>query len=133
MIDKLLKKARQSLKTARVNLEAGDTDASVNRSYYAAFYAAWAMFEAAGMDKPKKHSGMISEFGRRFVKEGPLAPSLGATLARLENLRNFADYTLEETPAEKAKAALVSAEKFVDAIQTYVTPSPPSSARREGR
>jgi uncharacterized protein (UPF0332 family) len=133
VIDKLLKKARQSLKTARLDLEAGDNDASVNRSYYAAFYAAWAMFEAAGVDKPKKHSGMISEFGRRFVKEGPLDPSLGATLARLENLRNFADYTLEETPAEKAKAALVSAEKFMDAIQTYVTPSPPSSARREGR
>jgi uncharacterized protein (UPF0332 family) len=92
VIDKLLKKARQSLKTARLDLEAGDTDASVNRSYYAAFYAAWAMFEAAGVDKPKKHSGMISEFGRRFVKEGPLDPSLGATLARLENLRNFADY-----------------------------------------
>ena len=70
MIDKLLKKARQSLTTARLDLEAGDTDASVNRSYYAAFYAAWAMFEAAGVDKPKKHSGMISEFGRRFVKEG---------------------------------------------------------------
>jgi uncharacterized protein len=133
VIDKLLKKARQSLKTARLDLETGDTDASVNRSYYAAFYAAWAMFEAAGMDKPKRHSGMISEFGRRFVKEGPLDPSLGATLARLENLRNFADYTLEETPSDKAKAALVSAEKFVDAIQTYVTPSPPSSARREGR
>jgi len=60
VIDKLLKKARQSLTTARLDLEAGDTDASVNRSYYAAFYAAWMMFEAAGVDKPKKHSGMIS-------------------------------------------------------------------------
>ncbi len=46
------------------------------------------------VDKPKKHSGMISESGRRFVKEGPLDPSLGATLALLENLRDFADYTL---------------------------------------
>jgi len=62
------------------------------------------------------------------VKEGPLDASLGATLARLENLRNFADYTLEETPAEKAQVALVSAEKFVDAIQTYISPSPPSPA-----
>ncbi len=122
MIDKLLKKARRSLKTARLDLEAGDTDASVNRCYYAALYAAWAMFEAAAVDKPKKHSGMISEFSRRFVKEGPLDSSLGATLARLENLRNFADYTLDDTPSEKAKAALVSAEKFVAAIQTYLTP-----------
>jgi uncharacterized protein (UPF0332 family) len=127
VIDKLLSKARQSLKTARLDLEAGDPDASVNRSYYAAFYAAWAMFEAKGLTKPKKHSGMISEFGLRFVKEGPLDPALGTTLARLENLRNFADYALEETPVDKAKVALASAEAFVDAIQAYIARSPRSS------
>jgi len=120
VIDKLLNKAHRSLETARLDLEAGDNDASANRSYYAAFYAAWAMFAAAGVDKPKKHSGMISEFGRRFVKDGPLTTELGTTLARLENVRNFADYTLEETPIDKAKAALENAELFVKAIQAYL-------------
>jgi uncharacterized protein (UPF0332 family) len=81
------------------------------------------MFEAAGVDKPRRHSGLISEFGRRFVKEGSLDPALGATLARLENLRNFADYILEDTPRDKAEAALSSAQEFVDAIQQQISTS----------
>ena len=120
MIDRLLDKARKSLKTARLDLDAGDADASINRCYYAAFYAAWAVFEAAGIDKPRKHSGLISEFSRRFIKEGRIDPSLGTTLARLENLRNFADYTLEPVPAGKAETALKSAEGFVRAIEQYL-------------
>jgi len=38
-------RARRSLRTARLDLDGGDADASVNRSYYAAFYAVWAVFE----------------------------------------------------------------------------------------
>ena len=120
MIQKLLDKARRSLATARLDLQAGDSDAAVNRSYYAAFYATWALFESAGVEKPKKHSGLIGEFGRHFVKNGPLDSSLGVTLARLENLRNYADYVLEDTPADKAESALQSAEAFVEAIASHI-------------
>ena len=88
MIDRLLGRARRSLRTARLDLDSGDADASVNRSYYAAFYAAWACFELAGLSMPKRHGGLIAEFARHFVKDGPLDTSLGTTLARLENLRN---------------------------------------------
>ncbi|MGI9302469.1 MAG: HEPN domain-containing protein [Gammaproteobacteria bacterium] len=94
MIAKLIAKAKQALATGRRDLNAGDFDAAVNRSYYAAFYAAWAMFAAEGIDKPKTHSGLISEFSRRFVKNGPLDRTTGTTLGKLENLRSYADYVL---------------------------------------
>ena len=81
MIRKLLEKAERSLATAKLDLEARDSDASVNRSYYAAFDAAWALFESTGIERPKKHSGLIGEFSRHFVKNGPLDSSLGVTSA----------------------------------------------------
>lgn len=117
MVDRLLAKARQALMTAGRDLDAGDHDASVNRSYYAAFYAAWAMLAARGIDKPKTHSGMIAEFSKRFVKDGPLDRTTGTTLSKLENLRSYADYTLLETPREKAELAWQSAQSFVRVVE----------------
>lgn len=120
MIDTLLAKARQALETAGRDLDAGDHDASVNRSYYAAYYAAWAMFVSQGVEKPKTHSGLISEFSRRFVKDGTFDNATGAILGKLENLRCYADYTLDVTPSDKAKLALVSAASFLQAIEAVL-------------
>ena len=120
MIDDLLAKARQALATARRDLNGGDPNACANRCYYAAFYAAWAMFAAHGLQKPKTHSGMIAEFSKRFVKDGPLDRDAGSTLGKLENLRSYADYTLENTPADKAALALASAETFVRILESVV-------------
>ena len=120
MIEKLLSKSGQALSTAASDLGNGDTDASANRCYYSAYYAAWALFVAHGLEKPKTHSGLIAEFGKRFVKDGPLDRELGATLAKLENLRSYPDYTLETTPREKAEQALEAASTFLTAIEAEV-------------
>ena len=40
-----MRKARRALETAKVDLGAGDGAASVNRSYYAMYYAARAMLQ----------------------------------------------------------------------------------------
>ncbi len=124
MIDTLMAKAHQALETGQRDFSEGDHDASVNRSYYAVYYAAWAMFVAHGIDKPKTHSGMISEFSRRFVKEGIVDQATGATLGKLENLRCYADYTLDTTPADKARLALESATLFVGAIESRLRDLP---------
>ena len=120
MIDELLAKSRQALATAARDLDNGDPDAAANRCYYAAFYAAWAMFDARGLEKPKTHSGLIAEFGQRFVKNGPFNRELGATLGKLESLRSYADYTLDPTPREKAELALQVARAFVAAVASEI-------------
>jgi uncharacterized protein (UPF0332 family) len=120
VIDELMTKARQALATAARDLDSGDPDAAANRCYYAAFYAAWAMFDARGLEKPKTHSGLIAEFGQRFVKTGPFDRDLGATLGKLESLRSYADYTLDPTPREKAELALQAARVFVAAIASEI-------------
>ena len=121
MIERLLSKSRQALATAARDLDNGDTDAAANRSYYAVFYASWAMFAAHGLDTPKTHSGMIAEFGKQFVKHGPFDRELGATMGKLASLRAYADYTLEPTPREKAELALRSASAFVSTIEAEIS------------
>ena len=126
MIERLLAKARQALETGHRDFDAGDFDAAVNRSYYAVFYAAWAMFVAKGIDKPKTHSGMIAEFSKHFVKHGPFDRTIGTTLGKLENLRYHADYTLEGTPLEKADLAINLAKSFLKAVEAQIMPKPGS-------
>lgn len=123
MIAELLAKAGQALATAERDLASGDPDAAANRCYYAVFYAAWAMFVAHRLEKPKTHSGLIAEFGQRFFKDGPFSRELGATLGKLESLRSYADYTLSATPGEKAELALEAARRFVAAVASQISTS----------
>lgn len=74
----------------------------------------------AVLEKPKTHSGLIGELGKRFVKDGPLDRTFGATRGKLESLRSYADYTLEPTPRGKAEEALEAARTFLAAIEAEV-------------
>jgi uncharacterized protein (UPF0332 family) len=59
-IKQLISLAEQAPSTAKNNLEAGDSRASVNRACYAVFYAASAMLLTKGIER-RKHSGVISD------------------------------------------------------------------------
>ena len=124
MIERLLAKTQRALATATRDLANGDPDAAANRCYYAVYYAAWAMFVAHGLDRPKTHSGLIAEFGHRFVKHGPFDRAIGTTLGKLETLRSYADYTLEPTPLDKAEQALQAARGFCAAIERAIGKTP---------
>jgi uncharacterized protein (UPF0332 family) len=78
------------------------------------------MFVSRGLEKPKTHSGLIAESGKRFVKDGPLDRTFGATLGKLESLRSYADYTLEPTPRVTVEQALEAARTFLAAIEAEV-------------
>ena len=58
----IFENAEEALKSAELNLENEYYSASINRSYYAVFYAARALLLKKGKN-PKTHSGTISEFG----------------------------------------------------------------------
>ncbi len=116
-----LRKARRALQTSRVNLDAGDGAASVNRSYYAMYYAARAMLMNAGADLPKTHSTLVGEFSRRFVESGMLPRNLGRDFNKVEEQRRYADYIADEDiPLDVASELLDKAVIFVDAIADHL-------------
>ena len=111
---RLMAKAQRALEAATRAAQAGDTETAADRVYYSVYYAAWALLDSSGSPRPKTHRGLIAEFSRLFVKDGPLDTASGAVLSRLENLRLVADYTLEPVPATDVQRALMEAARFIE-------------------
>ena len=74
-----LEKADEALKVSRLNLLNNFFAASINRSYYAIFYAANALLATRKLAR-SKHSGVLSAFRQGFIKTGIL--SSGASFYR---------------------------------------------------
>jgi len=67
-IDSAFQKAEEALKVSKLNLENAFYSASINRSYYAVYYAAKALLIKKGKN-PKTHSGTIAQFGFRICSQ----------------------------------------------------------------
>jgi len=118
-------KASRALASARLLLDAGDTDGACNRAYYAMFDAARAALAAAGTadegTTAKTHSGLISAFSLRFVKTGEIPVEWGKALNAVSERRQAGDYTGLTMPGDKATWAVDRADGFVSAIEQLVT------------
>jgi uncharacterized protein (UPF0332 family) len=91
----LLAKARESLASARTDLEAGRLNGASSRAYYAMFHAARAALEARGIaTSSARHGAVIRRFGLTFVKNGPLDAAHGRNLNKALEIRNEGDYDL---------------------------------------
>jgi len=115
--ERLMAKAQRALAAATRAAQAGDTETAAERAYYSVYYGAWALLDSRGSPRPKTHRGLIAEFSRLFVKDGPLDTASGAVLSRLENLRLVADYTLETVPATDVQRALTEAARFIETVR----------------
>ena len=78
--------AEEKLVVARDLLAAGHYNDVIAKAYYAMFYASKALLLAVGED-PVKHTGVVTLFGKRFVKVGLINPKYGRTLAIAKRLR----------------------------------------------
>ena len=79
-------KAERFLKTAHKALEIGDFDSCVSRCYYAMFFMAEAVLLTKGITA-HSHKGVISLFGRHFVKTGLVGRELGKVLGEAYDKR----------------------------------------------
>lgn len=70
---KLLDKASEAIRAARLLLDDGQPVFAVGPAYYAMFYIAEALLWNEGRRAPS-HGGIHSLFGEQFVKTGRLAP-----------------------------------------------------------
>jgi len=69
LVNYRLEQADESLEAARTLLDKKLIRLSVNRAYYAMFYAVLALL-AGGKQETSKHSGAIALFNKDFVKQG---------------------------------------------------------------
>lgn len=115
-----IKRAKQMLVVADHNLKNDFYESSVNRSYYAVFYAASALLSTKGKSMGR-HAGVISAFRQDFVKTGSFDVDLSDIYGRLLDHRNVSDYDLLAVIDRKqAESDLKDSKKFVDAVEKWL-------------
>jgi hypothetical protein len=68
-----------------------------------------------------KHSGVLSYFNRRFIKEGLLSEQVGRAINKAFDLRQRADYREEVVlTREQVEPFLTSAKEFIESVSTYL-------------
>lgn len=113
--------AKERLATAKMLAEYGDFKSAANRSYYAVFSAIRAVLALDGFDS-KKHSGVIAEFRKLYIKTGLLDAELSYTINDLFEVRQSSDYNdFYVISKDDVFAQLQKAEDFLSAVDAFLT------------
>lgn len=115
-----LEHAKECLQDAKLLLAGESYRSAANRAYYAVFHAMRAVLALDGVDM-KHHSGIISEFRRRYIKTGIFDISLSELISELSTMREGSDYN-DFFIVSKTETAeqVASAEIFLNAVETYL-------------
>ena len=115
-----LDRSEECLTEAQSLFEAEKYKGAANRLYYSIFHAMRAVLALDGVDM-KHHSGVISEFRRRYIKTNKLDVKLSNIISRLSEMRSESDY--DDFYVLSKKSVLEQFENvrfFIDAIQNYL-------------
>lgn len=108
-----IEKADDSLIQAEALLNIEQYFGSVNRAYYAIFYAALGILLTKGLGS-SKHSGVLTYFDREFVKTNEVDKKLSKVFHDAFELRSMGDY------AKLTKTTKLQAEKLIKDAQDFV-------------
>lgn len=118
-----MQRAREDLISAQNNFKANDYRTANNRAYYAIFHSLRAVLALDEFDS-RKHSGVIGEFRRRYIKTGVLRSEISDMIGDAFIERNKSDYDdmyiLSGTATE---TQIRNAEAIIDAVSNYLTDS----------
>lgn len=112
--------ARETLNVAKECLENKHYKDSINRSYYASFYAARAILALERIDF-KRHKDVIAYLNKNYVATGIFEKDIGRKLARLQQKREQSDYDdFFIASKEEAQKQYNNAENIISAIIEYL-------------
>ena len=115
-----LNTAEETLVVAQECLGNNHYKDAINRSYYAAFYAARAVLAIEGVDF-KRHKDVVAHFNKEYVAAGKVSRDLGRLLARLQQKREQSDYDdFFIASREEAEKQLKNAISIVAGIKQYL-------------
>ena len=129
MLDELLQtsvnlrlaKARECLNNAEKNLEDMAYANAANRSYYCIFHSMRAVLTTIGFSS-KTHSGVISEFRRRYIKESVFPKTFSRIIDNAFDIRNDSDYNEFYVVSEEEVAQqTANAKIFLTAVEEYIS------------
>ncbi len=115
-----LDNAKERLAFADGILAIGDYKTVANRSYYAVFSAMRAVLALDGIDS-KKHSGIIAEFRKNYLKTEILPKTLSPMIDALVEIRQGSDYDdFYIVSKEEVCEQLENAKVFVSEVEKFL-------------
>ena len=119
-VSTIFKRAIDTLDDSIFNFNNERYIVSINRSYYAVFYASKALLLKKGI-KTKKHSGNIKKFGLEYVINDTFDAKIAKTLSELEEERASVDYDFEFNAEQlQAKEILERATEFIEECKKFL-------------
>ena len=119
-----LQQAKESLAEAKALFDVDLWRGTINRSYYAMFYAILAL-AVQRQAITSKHSGLITFFDREFVKPGIFPKELSKAIHLAFQRRQEHDYgDVYAVSQGEAQQAYDEACSFVEAIAQYLHSKP---------
>ena len=107
-------KAIDTLEEARALIPSGQTRlGAYSRLYYSAHHAAVALLRLIG-NSSRSHKAIISEFGKRWVKQRSFPPRYGKVLKTLYTEREKADY------GEYVPTSLRDLERHTAVVEAFI-------------
>lgn len=112
--------AKECLSAAQSLVASENYKSAANRSYYAIFHAMRAVLAFDEIDM-KKHSGVMAEFRRHYIKTGIFDKKLSETISALSDIRTDSDYDdFFVISKEEVIEQIQKAEVFVTEISMYL-------------
>ena len=116
----MINKAKDKLKTAKIDFDNGQYDDSVSRAYYAIFHALSAVLFYKGFQFTS-HSQVIGMFNKQFVKTNIFPKNYTKIVHRIFEERQIGDYDIESSMDKKtALMDINDAEQIIKAIEQYM-------------
>jgi hypothetical protein len=113
-------KAEESLASARREFKARSLAFTMNRLYYAAFYAVSALLMENNLSFTK-HSGVRAGFHKQFIKTGIIDPKWGRLYDQLFEDRQEGDYVVFITFEEDyVESQLMQCSQFLKQLRALI-------------
>ena len=112
--------AEDSLKVAAHCLKEGLYKDSINRSYYAAFYAVKAILALSTVDF-KRHKDVMGYFNKEYVAKEIFPREIGRKLGTLQRVREKSDYDdFYIASREKAEEQFQTVELVIGEVKKHL-------------
>lgn len=116
-----IERSKDDLEAAHLLYNAGNYRIANNRAYYSIFHAMRAVLVFDDYDS-SKHSGIIAEFRRKYIKEGVFPVEISKMIGEAFIIRNASDYD-DMFLASKAdtESQIANAEYIYKLLYDYIS------------
>ena len=115
-----IEKAIEDLRTAKNNFDCKDYRAANNRAYYSIFHSMRSVLALDRFDS-KKHSGIIAEFRRKYMKNRVFPVEMSGMIDSAFEIRNASDYNdMFIADKSETKKQIENAEYVLKEVEEYI-------------